>query len=175
MICHVTNEYKRSSVHHQFLKKMSLSRTVIDPFDWQKSITQQILSDPFFSRRGFEDPFALIRKDFNGEEFFTPRVDIWDTGDSLKVHADLPGVPKENVCVEIHNGNLHIDGSTLEEKEYEKFNSKVRERKFGKFSRVISLPPGIDQSLVKAEFKNGVLEMNIPKKAENQPKKISIH
>lgn len=154
---------------------MSLSRSVVDPFDWHKSIVSQMMNDPFFSRRGYEDPFALIRRDVNGDEFFTPRVDVWDTGDALRVHADLPGVPKENVNVEIHNGNLHIDGQTSEEKEYEKFNSKVRERRFGKFSRVISLPPGIDQSQVKAEFKNGVLEMNIPKKAENQPKKIAIN
>jgi HSP20 family protein len=131
-----------------------------------------MLADPFF-RRGLEDPFALVRN-VNGEEFFAPKVDVWDTGSALRVHADLPGVPKENVSVEIHNGNLHIEGETAEDKEYEKYNSKVRERRFGKFSRVISLPPGIDQSAVKAEFKNGVLEMNIPKKMENQPKKIAI-
>jgi HSP20 family protein len=151
---------------------MSLSRTVVDPFDWHKSLASQMLSDPFF-RRGLDDPFALVRN-VNGEEFFSPKVDVWDTGSALRVHADLPGVPKENVSVEIQNGNLCIEGETAQDTEYEKFNSKVRERRFGKFSRVISLPPGIDQSGIKAEFKNGVLEMNIPKKVENQPKKISI-
>lgn len=149
---------------------MSLSRTIFDPAEWLK--INHMMNDPFF-RRGLDDPFALVRS-VNSEEFFSPRVDVWDTGNALRVHADLPGVPKENVSVEIHNGNLHIEGETLENKEYDKFNSKVRERRFGKFSRVISLPTGIDQSQIKAEFKNGVLEMNIPKKDENQPKKITI-
>jgi HSP20 family protein len=153
-----------------------MSRSSFDPFDWHKSIVDQMFQDPFFSRRGFEDPFALVRRDMSsGQSFFTPRVDVWDSGDALMVHADLPGVPKENVSIEIHNGNLHIDGRTSEDKEYDKFDSRIRERRFGKFSRVITLPPGIDPSKVQAEFKNGVLEMNIPKKVESMPLKISIN
>jgi len=154
---------------------MSIIRTLNDPFADMTAIANRFMADPFFSRRGMEDPFAVLRRDIHtGDEFFTPRVDVWDTGDSLKVHADLPGVPKENVTCEILNGNLHISGQTSDLKEYEQFNSRVRERRYGTFSRVISLPQTIDESKVKAEFKNGVLEMDIPKKPEAQPKKIAV-
>jgi HSP20 family protein len=125
-----------------------------------------MLSDPFF-QEGLKDSFTLVRT----QDLF-PKIDISDSGSALVVHADLPGVPKENVSVEIHDGNLYIEGETSQERVHDNF--KVKERTFGKFSRVVSLPPGIDQTAVRAEFKNGVLELNIPKKVENQPQKITI-
>lgn len=144
-----------------------------DPFMDMNSMLAQTMSDPFFNRRSFQDPWALSRK-MGGEEFFSPQLDAWDTGNAVRVHVDLPGVPKENVSVEIHNGNLHVEGQTSQDQEYETFDSRVRERRYGKFSRILALPPDIDQSKVQAEFKNGVLELNIQKKPEAQPKRIKV-
>ena len=104
----------------------------------------------------------------------TLSVDVWDAGDSIRVHAELPGVPKEKVRAEIVNGNLNIEGETEDIKNYETMTSRVRERRFGRFSRVIGLPAGVDESNVKAEFKNGILEMTVPKTQEAQTKRIEI-
>ena len=142
-----------------------------DPFMDSSMMMGPLMNDPFFSRR-FQDPWSLQR--LGTDESFSPRVDVWDTGNAIRVHADLPGVPKENVSVEIQNGNLHIQGQTSQDKEYETFDSRVRERRFGKFSRIMALPSDIDESKVQAEFKNGVLEMNISKKPEAQPKRIKV-
>ena len=101
-------------------------------------------------------------------------MDVWDAGDSIRVHADLPGVPKEKVNAQIINGNLQIEGETEDIKNFENMTSRVRERRYGKFSRIVGLPQGIDEGNVKAEFKNGVLEMTIPKSEKAQAKRIDI-
>jgi HSP20 family protein len=88
-------------------------------------------NDPFFNRRTMIDPWSMMRGMSGGEELFSPRVDVWDTGSAIRVHADLPGVPKENVSVEIVNGNLQIQGETSKDSEYETFDSRVRERRCG--------------------------------------------
>jgi HSP20 family protein len=148
---------------------MSLIRSVFDTdFD-------RMFADPFFHltrRTAGGEPFGMLTKLDQG--FFQPRVDVWDSGEAIRVHADLPGVPKEKVKAEIHNNNLTIEGETEDIKDFENMTSRVRERRYGKFARVIGLPTGIDASNVKAEFKNGVLEMTIPKSQETQAKKIEI-
>jgi HSP20 family protein len=151
-----------------------------DPF-MDMNMISSFANDPFFNRRSLFEPWGMMRG-LGGEDFFTPRCDVWDCGNSIRVHADLPGVPKENVSVEIVNGNLQIQGHTSQDQEYDSFDSRVRERRsgtinsnyLGKFSRIMALPPDIDPTKVQAEFKNGVLEMNILKKPESQPKRIKV-
>jgi HSP20 family protein len=151
---------------------MALRRFVSDFTDPFMDMSM-IANDPFFNRRSMMDPWGMMRG-MGSEEFFSPRCDVWDCGNSIRVHADLPGVPKENVSVEIVNGNLQIQGQTSQDQEYDSFDSRVRERRSGKFSRLMALPPDIDPTKVQAEFKNGVLEMNILKKPESQPKRIKV-
>lgn len=167
--------YKRAV--NDILLEMALVRRMMsdftDPFMEMNSLMAPSMNDSFLNRRLFQDPWALSRR-MGGEEYFSPKLDAWDTGNSVRVHVDLPGVPKENVSVEIHNGNLQIQGQTSQDEEYETFDSRVRERRYGKFSRILALPSDIDQSKVQAEFKNGVLELNIQKKPEAQPKRINV-
>jgi HSP20 family molecular chaperone IbpA len=115
------------------LRKMALSRRFgsefTDPF--MELNMSPFNNDPFFNRRIMIDPWSMMRGMSGGEELFSPRVDVWDTGSAIRVHADLPGVPKENVSVEIVNGNLQIQGETSKDSEYETFDSRVRERRCG--------------------------------------------
>ncbi|CAG8561115.1 2191_t:CDS:10 [Ambispora gerdemannii] len=90
---------------------------------------------------------------------FRPSVDVRDTGKEIVVHAELPGVPKENVNVEIRDNNLMISGETTSEDEHQEWNGLVRERRFGRFMRQIPLPAGIDAGKVQAKFDKGVLEI----------------
>ncbi len=152
---------------------MSIRRFSTDPMSDMMNELNRFMSDPF---RSFSNmPVSQSRRDIStGETLLTPRMDIYDAKDSWRIHIDLPGVPKENVTAEMRGGNLHVEGQTSDLKEYEKFKNVLGERNIGKYCRVISLPIDADQSQIKAEFKNGVLEMKIQKKAEPQPKRISV-
>ena len=108
------------------------------------------------------------------EKVFAPAVDVYETDQELVVKVELPGVKKENVEVSIRDNNLHIRGEKKEEKE-EKTEAYHRvERVYGKFERVIPLPTDVKVEDAKAEFKDGVLEIRIPKAEGAKERKIEI-
>ena len=101
----------------------------------------------------------------------TPRVDIYENEDEILLHADMPGVVKENISVDIDNGTLTISGvRKLEIKgaaTYEEFSDLEYVRSF-------SVPQTIDVERVEAELKNGVLNLHLPKSEAAKPRQIEI-
>ena len=125
-------------------------------------------------RREFDRLMEELMPREEGERVFAPVVDVYETDQELVVKAELPGVKKENVEVTIRDNALHIRGEKKEEKE-EKTESYHRvERVYGKFERVIPLPTDVKVEAAKAEFKDGVLEIRIPKAESSKEKKIEI-
>jgi HSP20 family protein len=117
----------------------------------------------------------MIGNAFIGEQqLLFPRIDLFDAGDSLKVHVDMAGVPKENVAIDIVNGNLILQGQVSDDKSTSDMNCYKRERYCGKFYRSIPLPASVDMANIKAEYKNGLLDMTLKKTKESQPKRILI-
>ena len=104
-----------------------------------------------------------------------PAVDVVREGDSLVLHADIPGIKPEEVKIEIENDVLTVSGSHEETKEEKEKQYVRRERRFGSFSRSMAIPPGVDAKKIKAETRNGVLEVRIPlpKKAEKETVEIT--
>ncbi len=141
-------------------------------------------------RRGLMlwNPFAeieRIRREFDrlleelvpreeGERVFAPVVDVYETDQELVVKAELPGVKKENVEVSIRDNALHIRGEKKEEKEEKTETYHRVERIYGRFERVVPLPTDVKVESAKAEFKDGVLEIRIPKAEGAKEKKIEI-
>ena len=103
-----------------------------------------------------------------------PTVDVTETGDSYIVHAELPGVKKEDVSIDFHRNSITLSGkrSYVKREDNEKYHHS--ERVFGTFSRTIPLPKGVSHEQIKAQYDNGVLEVNIPKPKEQQPQRITI-
>ncbi|ORX90428.1 HSP20-like chaperone [Basidiobolus meristosporus CBS 931.73] len=117
----------------------------------------------------------LVRRTDRGDKrTWSPSIDMHDTGKEVVLHAELPGVKKENISLDIHGNSLVLSGETKINKEYEEGGSIYRERQFGNFSRTIPLPKDVDTEKVLANFSDGVLEVKIPKKEQAAPKKISI-
>lgn len=88
--------------------------------------------------------------------------------------VDLPGISEEDVSLEVDDGVLTISGErsrTIDEKDDRYYRC---ERRFGRFSRSVTLPQGIDASGIRAEFESGVLEVHVPKPAERKPMRIQI-
>jgi HSP20 family protein len=105
---------------------------------------------------------------------WAPPVDIYEGPDRVVLRADVPGISQEEVDLKIENGQLRLRGSrSLPEgagrEEYHRI-----ERPFGGFVRVFSLPNGVDVTKVRAELRNGVLEVTLPKRQESQAKSVKI-
>jgi HSP20 family protein len=118
-------------------------------------------------------------KDQNSEEYesavWMPLTDIVENNDSYSLKLDLPGVEKKDVKISFSNGELQISGERKEEKEEKDSKFHRVERSFGKYFRSFRLPEKIKDSEIKAEFKNGSLNILIPKADEVKPKEIEIH
>lgn len=108
------------------------------------------------------------------ESAWAPAVDIQDGKESILVKADLPGLNKDEIEVTVEGDTLILKGEKKREEKVEKENYVRSERYYGAFYREIPLPSGVDANQVKAVYKNGVLELTLPKKEEVKPKQISV-
>eukprot|EP01103_Thecamoeba_quadrilineata_P017371 TRINITY_DN612_c0_g1_i2.p1 TRINITY_DN612_c0_g1~~TRINITY_DN612_c0_g1_i2.p1 ORF type:complete len:171 (+),score=19.06 TRINITY_DN612_c0_g1_i2:25-513(+) len=103
-----------------------------------------------------------------------PKVDITESGDTYVIHAELPGVKKEDVSIDFHGNNITISGQRSYEKKHETEKYHHTERSFGKFTRSIPIPKGTNSADIKASYDNGVLEITAPKPKEQAAQKITI-
>lgn len=109
---------------------------------------------------------------------WVPKVDVKDATNALTVHAELPGMKKEDINIDIDEKNhlLTLSGEHKKEEEKKEENYYLSERSYGRFERRFRLPENTDANAIKANLRNGVLDIVIPKSAvtQQQPKKISI-
>ncbi len=109
----------------------------------------------------------------NGGQWL-PEVDITEEKDRILVKADLPGMKQEEISVEVSDGVLTIKGERKRESETKEGKTYRVERSYGSFLRSFTLPAGVDSAKVNAAYKNGVLEVTLPKLAEAKAKQIKV-
>lgn len=110
-----------------------------------------------------------------GAEAPQMRVDVKETPQSYEVHAELPGMNKEDIHVHIDGPVVSISAERKQEKEVKEGEKVLRtERYFGKVSRSFQLGQEIDEAKASAKFNDGVLELTLPKKAEAQARRLTI-
>jgi HSP20 family protein len=105
---------------------------------------------------------------------WTPSVDITETEGEYLIKAEIPDVRKEDVKVTLEDGVLTIQGQRKQEKEEKGTKYHRIERSYGSFARTFSLPDVIEADKVKAEFKDGVLNLHLPKSEKAKPKAIEV-
>ncbi|MBN2084426.1 MAG: Hsp20/alpha crystallin family protein [Anaerolineales bacterium] len=103
-----------------------------------------------------------------------PTMDLYQTEDSVVVKMGLPGVKPEDIQISVANGVLTIRGEVKEEKDENEKIYHLRERRFGSFSRSISLPSNVSADKSDAEFENGILTLTLPKAEEAKAKTIVV-
>jgi HSP20 family protein len=149
--------------------------TALAPFRRLRSL---LTPDPFQRvNRLFEETFGPLA--FPTEEAlsvtgWTPSCDIYETDNEIVVKAELPGVKKEEVKVGIEDGVLSISGEHKFEEETRKENYLRVERSYGAFTRSFTLPTRVDSTRISAEFKDGLLQVTLPKREEAKPKGIEV-
>ena len=122
---------------------------------------------------------ALSRTRTDDEEGLTastwsPAVDIFETPDSIVMKAELPGVRRENIDIQVRENTLTLKGERKFEREVKDENYLRMERSYGTFQRAFSLPAVIQQDKIKAVLKDGVLEVSMPKAEEAKPQQVKI-
>jgi HSP20 family protein len=123
----------------------------------------------FFNRETF--PFTTELKDFE----WMPQIEVMRTNGDLKIKADLPGLTREDVKVELTDEALTISGERKEEKEEKREGFYRTERNYGRFYRYVPLPDGVKADKANAMFRNGVLEVTLPlTKVESTARKLEI-
>jgi HSP20 family protein len=141
----------------------------LDPFRDLSSIQErmnQIFEDALARSRGREEGLRT--------GMWTPAVDIYENSDFVVVKAELPGVEKNQISVEVKGGILSLRGERKFEKEVKEESFHRIERSYGSFQRSFSLPVSVDQDQVTARFEDGVLEVKLPKKEKAKPKQIQV-
>ena len=103
-----------------------------------------------------------------------PAVDVWETEEELVLSFDLPGIPEDKVAVELDDNVLTVSGERERASEHSSDRFYRFERRFGSFSRSVTLPQGVQEDAIKATYENGVLEVRVPKPEEPKPKRIQI-
>ena len=124
--------------------------------------------------RLFDD--SLIRPEawVSPSQWTDPPVDVYETKDDVVVKATLAGLKPEDTDITITGNTLTIRGESKEEKEVKEEDYIRRERRYGSFSRAITLPEGLEGDKAEAAFENGMLTLRIPKSEESKPKTIKV-
>lgn len=109
-----------------------------------------------------------------GSGRWAPAMDLSETDDALVLRADLPGLGRDDVSIEIEDNVLTVSGERRSEHEENQEGLHRVERSYGSFSRALTLPRGVDAEAVTAGFDKGVLEVRVPKPVETKPHKVAI-
>lgn len=143
---------------------------VLDPWKDFGSLQERI-------NRMFDDTIRTLYPT-DGEELekgtWAPAVDIYETNDSFVVSADLPGLNKDEIQIDLKDNTLTLKGEKKFEEKVSEDNYIRVERAYGSFVRSFTLPQNVDPEKIKAKYKEGVLEITIPKKEEAKPKQIKV-
>ena len=118
--------------------------------------------------------FSLRKPLIVNDEILVPSVDIYEDKDNIYVDANVPGFEQKDISVSLREGSLSISAKREENKEEKKKGYLRRERFHGRFYRALSLPAAVDENKIKANYKNGVLKVVLPKKEEEEAGEVKI-
>jgi HSP20 family protein len=126
----------------------------------------RIFNESFGRARDLDDDVSLYD--------WRPPVDIYESEDAIFLKAELPGISKEDVSVEIKDNVLTLKGERFLDPQIKDENYFRKERNFGKFHRSFTLQESIQPDQIKASFKDGVLTVEIPRPQEEKPKQVTV-
>jgi HSP20 family protein len=142
-------------------------------------MTTLVRWDPFREAAAVHNELSrLMNGLFEGNgratQTWVPTLDAWETDDALVYAFDLPGVPQDKISVEVEDGTLTVSAERERSEEVSQERYHRFERRFGSFTRTVGLPQGVTEDAIRAEYRNGVLEVHVAKPEQPKPKKIAI-
>lgn len=143
-----------------------MSMTRWDPFRDLEALRENV-------NRLFQESMTP-RREFHTAQAWAPVVDVVEDEEKIIVRAELPGLKREDIDIELTGDTLTIKGERKFENEEKKENYVRVERAYGEFRRVFNIGVPVDAGGVKAAYKDGILEVTIPKAEEVKPKKVEV-
>ena len=131
-------------------------------------------TEEFPPLRLFQDTVNRLLNEPQASRPWTPAVDVFETENELVLKADLPGVEMKDIDIQLENGTLTLKGERAFKKETREGGYHRIERSYGSFARYFTLPDTLDTEAVQAEYKNGVLQVKLPKKEVAKPRQIKV-
>ncbi len=137
--------------------------------------------DPFREVQTLQNRVNSLFRDMNGENdplaaaSFAPPVDIYEDDKKVVLKLEVPGIDEKDLDVRMENHTLTVKGERKMEKEEKEENFHRIERRYGSFFRAFTLPSTVDAEHIKADYRNGVLKVELTKKPEAQPKQIKVN
>jgi HSP20 family protein len=117
---------------------------------------------------------GLLEGNGRATQNWIPTADVWETENEVVYAFDLPGIPEDKISIELDDGALTITAEREREEKVEDGRYARYERRFGSFTRTIGLPQGVTEQDVKADYRNGVLEVRVAKPEQPKPRRIPI-
>ncbi len=134
--------------------------------------------EPFRELASLQNEMSRLLNAFEGNgrtnQTWVPALDVWETENELVYAFDLPGIPEDKISVELDEGALTITGERERTQEVSDERFYRFERRFGSFTRSIGLPQGVTENDVRADYRNGVLEVHVRKPEEKKPHRIQV-
>ena len=127
----------------------------------------RLFDDPMFRTVRFDDAESL--------GLWYPTVDMYEKDDNFVIKAELPGLDKNDISIEVKDRLLTVKGERKYDNEVKEDNYYRKERSYGRFQRSFTLPEEVDAEKVKAEFKDGILNIVIPRPEDRKSKQITVH
>jgi HSP20 family protein len=140
-----------------------------DPFRELEEVNDRlnrVFGRSLATREGGKDTMTIVD--------WAPSVDIAETNEEFQIKAELPEVKKEDVRVSVDGNVLRIEGERRQDKEEKGKKYHRVERSYGSFMRTFTLPDNVDDAKVMAEFKDGVLNVRLPKSEKAKPKSVQV-
>ena len=117
---------------------------------------------------------GLFEGNGRATQSWVPAVDVWETEHELVYAFDLPGVAEDQISIELHDDTLTVTAQRDRNEERSEDGFVRYERRFGTFSRAIGVPTGVSEDGVKADYRDGVLEIRVAKPEEAKPRRIQL-
>ena len=136
-------------------------RSIMSTLGDMERMFEEAFHRPFFGMNML--PFRNVFHELGSFGDITPHVDMFDHGNEVVVSAELPGIRREDINVKLVDNTIIISGEKKSEEKVERSDYLRLERSYGSFNRTLNLPEGLDAKNIKASFKDGVLEVRIPK------------
>ena len=124
--------------------------------------------------RLFDAPLAELARTSQILSGWTPALDLYEDKDNVYVRVEVPGMKKEDIELSLHNGSLSVSGERKGDETFKDAEVYREERFFGRFQRTVSLPTAVASDKVKAQYKDGILTVTLPKAEEAKPKHIEL-
>ena len=140
-----------------------------DPFR-EMSALQERMNQLFSNVRGQGN----VREEELIRSTWIPAVDIFETPEAVVLKAELPGITAQDISVEVKDNILTLKGEKKFEKETKEENYHRMERSYGSFQRAFTLPETVQQEKAKAKFRDGILEIALPKVEDARPRRIKV-